>query len=73
MIMIKYFLFNVASFCVTVSFSNQFTNINSLNINFVNKSSYPVFLAKSFFTTSLSLIKSTGVAPNFPISNLFIF
>ena len=28
------------------------------------------FLTTSFFTTSLNLIKSTGVVSNFPISNL---
>ena len=37
---------------------------------FLTNSSYSFFLTTSFFTTLRSLIKSTGVASNFPISNL---
>ena len=32
--------------------------------------SYTVFLTTSFFTTSLSLLKSTGTGANLPMSNL---
>ena len=35
--------------------------------------SYTVFLTTSFFTTSLSLLKSTGTGANLSISNLSIF
>ena len=38
---------------------------------FLTNSSYSVFLT-TFFTTLLSLLKSTGVVYNFPISNLSI-
>ena len=37
---------------------------------FVTNLSYSVFLTTSFFTTSLSLLKSTGTGANLSISNL---
>ena len=37
---------------------------------FVINLSYSVFLTTSFFTTSLSLLKSTGTGANLSISNL---
>ena len=38
-------------------------------LNFLTKSSYSAFLRTSFFTTSLRILKSTGVVSNLPISN----
>ena len=37
---------------------------------FVTNLSYSIFLATSFFTTSPSLLKSTGTGANLSISNL---
>ena len=37
---------------------------------FLTNSSYSVFLTTSFFTTSLSLLKSACVVPDLPIFNL---
>ena len=39
-------------------------------LTFLTNRSYSVFLTTSSFTTSLSLLKSTGVFSNLPISNL---
>ena len=39
-------------------------------LTFLTNSIYSVFLTTSFFTTSLSLLKSTEVFSNLPISNL---
>ena len=39
-------------------------------LTFLTNSSYSVFLKRSFFTTSLSLLKSTEAVPNLPICNL---
>ena len=36
---------------------------------FLNNSLYSMFLTTCFFTTSLSVFKSTGVVSNLPISN----
>ena len=44
--------------------------LNSTNLIESLESSYSVFLATSFFNTLLSLLKSTGVVSNFPMSNL---
>ena len=41
-------------------------------LTFLTNSSFTVFLTKSFFTTSFSLLKSTGVVSNLPIPNLSI-
>ena len=41
----------------------------SMLFTFATNSSYAVFLITSFFTTSLSLLKSKGAGANFSISN----
>ena len=47
------------------------TNISSINIiNFLTNLLYSVFLTTSYFTISLSLLESTGVVSNLPLSNL---
>ena len=43
----------------------------SILFTFANNLSYIVFLTTSFFTTSLSLLKSAGTGTNLPMSNLF--
>ena len=45
-------------------------NYWSVALTFLTNSSYTVFLTTSLFTTSLSLLKSTGVVSHLPISNL---
>ena len=40
---------------------------------FLTNSLYTVFLISSVFTTLLSLLKSTGIGFNLPLSNLLIF
>ena len=42
----------------------------SILFTLVTNLSYAVFLTTSFFTTSLSLLKSTGTGTNLSISNL---
>ena len=42
----------------------------SILFTFVSNLLYTVFLTTSFFTTSLSLLKSTGIVINLSISNL---
>ena len=42
----------------------------SMLFTFATNLSYKVFLTASFFTTSLSLLKSTGTGTNFSMSNL---
>ena len=42
----------------------------SMLFSFTTNLSYAIFLATSFFTTSLSLLKLTGTGTNLSISNL---
>ena len=58
------------NFRVIVSFSNEINRISSLDsIIFVNQFIRYSLLNNLFFTTLLSLLKSTRVASNLPITN----
>ena len=46
------------------NFSFKFCLFESIALTFLTNSSYIVFLAKSYFTTLLSLLKSAGVISN---------
>ena len=45
-------------------------SLESILSTFATNSSYTVFLTTLFFTTSLSLLKSTGTGANLSMSNL---
>ena len=65
------FIFNFTSFCVTISFLiKSLASVVLMLLTCLTNSLYSVLLTTSFFTTLFCLLKSNGVVPNFPISNL---
>ena len=71
MIMIKYFLINFSNFFVIVSLLTKLpASVAWITLTFLTNLSCAVFLTTSFFTTSLSSLKSTPVVSNLSISNL---
>ena len=74
MTMIRNFLFSFIGFCIMISFflTKPLVCVNQYYYFFLTNSSYSVFLATLFFATLSSLLKSTGVVSNFPMSNLSI-
>ena len=57
---------------IIISISKSLVLVVLILLTFLINSSYSVFLTTSYFTTSLSLLKSRDVVSNSPISNLFI-
>ena len=67
-------IFNFINFCVRVSFlTKSLVSVILILLTFLANSLYSVFLTTSILTASLSLLKSTGVNSNFPVSNLSTF
>ena len=66
--MIQNFVLDFFKFSVAVSFSNNL--LASIALTFLTNSAYTIFLINFFFTTLLSLLKSTGPAFSFSSSNL---
>ena len=73
--MTKLFFFNFCNFSDMINFFLTKLLASKAGIAltfFPTNSSYAVFLPISFFTKSLSLLKSTGVVSHLPISDLSI-
>ena len=64
-------IFNFTNFCVIDSFLTKLlVSVLLILLTFLTNSLYSVFLTTSFFTTLLSLLKSTEAVFNLPVSNL---
>ena len=64
-------IFNFTNFFVIDSFLTKLlVSVLLILLTFLTNSLYSVFLTTSFFTTLLSLLKSTEAVFNLPVSNL---
>ena len=68
-------IFNFINFCVIFSFflTKLLVLVVLILLTFLTNSSNSVFLITSLTNTLFSLLKSTGVVSNFPISKLSTF
>ena len=75
MIIIKYVLFNFPNLCVIVSLFLIKSSISVLLIllTFSTNLPYSTFLTRPLFTSTFSLLKSTGLVSNLRIYNLSNF
>ena len=65
------FVFNFINFCVITSFlTKSLVSVVLILLTLSTNSLHSVFLTISFFTASLSLLKSTGAGTNLSTSNL---